>query len=140
MRELGGDVGLTRDVGWEVGVSATLPHPVDEVWRLLAGPTGAGLWLGDAVTAFPARGVRAVATDGTEVELRSLRPQDRVRVVLRPAGWDHDTTAQVTVSPSGPGRTVLRFHQEWLVDADERERQRTHWRTVLEQFRTALAT
>ena len=141
MREIGErEVGLTADVGWEIGVSGVLPHPIDEVWALLTGPGGAALWLGDAVDGFPDTGVRTTARDGTEVEVRSLRPDDRIRVVLRPAGWDHDTTAQVTVRASGPDRTVLRFHQEWLADADEREQQRLHWRAVLDRFRAELAS
>lgn len=132
------EVGRTHAVGWEIGVSGTLPHPLETVWALLAAPRGTALWLGPDVGALPLPRTRSVATDGTEVELRSLRPHDRVRVVLRPAGWDHDTTAQVTVSRSGADRTVLRFHQERLADADERERARTHWTGVLDRFRTAL--
>ena len=57
-------------------------------------------------------------------------------------GWDHDTTVQVTVSrPAGSAgdRTVLRFHQEWLADAEERARQREHWRAAMERVTTALA-
>jgi hypothetical protein len=61
-----------------------------------------------------------------------------IRLTMRPDGWDHDTTVQVTVSRSGPDRTVLRFHQEWLADAEERERQRDHWRAVLAAMRSAL--
>jgi uncharacterized protein YndB with AHSA1/START domain len=78
MREIGGGditrgVGLTADVGWEIGVSGTLPHPVDEVWDLVSGPRGAALWLGDKVAGFGDKGVRTVAPDGTEVELRLRR-------------------------------------------------------------------
>ena len=133
------EVGRTRDVGWEIGVSATLAYPIERVWDLITGPTGTALWLGPAVDALPGQRVRSVAADGTEVELRSLRSQDRVRVVLRPPGWDHDTTAQVTVSRSGGGRTILRVHQEWLFDAEERERQLAHWKDVLDRVRAALA-
>jgi hypothetical protein len=43
----------------------------------------------------------------------------------------HDTTVQVALRPSGEEKTMLRFHQEWLADADERTRQRTNWQSVL---------
>jgi len=34
---------------------------------------------------------------------------------------------------------VLRFHQEWLADDGERERQRAHWKAVMERVATALS-
>ena len=40
-------VGLTKDAGWEIGVSRTVPHPLDEVWRLLTSDEGLALWLGE---------------------------------------------------------------------------------------------
>ncbi|MGW0122911.1 SRPBCC domain-containing protein [Streptomyces sp. NPDC003327] len=113
-------VGLTRDAGWEIGVSKTLPLPVDAVWDFLMSPEGLAVWLGSAL---PERGDPA---------LRSLRPRDRVRLTYG------GTVLQVTVSPSGDGRTVLRFHQEHLTSADERERRRAHWKSVTARVTEAL--
>jgi hypothetical protein len=56
-----------------------------------------------------------------------------VRLTWRPAGWDHDTTVQVALSPAASG-TTIRFHQERLADAGERERQRAHWAGVLDRL------
>jgi hypothetical protein len=50
---------------------------------------------------------------------------------------DHDSTLQVAVEDKG-GRTVVRFHQERLAGADERERQREHWKHVLDELEVAL--
>ncbi|GAA3812627.1 hypothetical protein GCM10022380_33000 [Amycolatopsis tucumanensis] len=44
----------------------------------------------------------------------------------------------MTVSPSGD-RTVVRFHQEWLADAEERAAQREHWKGVVDRVADALA-
>jgi uncharacterized protein YndB with AHSA1/START domain len=38
--------GLSKDAGWEIGVSRTLPFPPDDVWALLTAPEGLALWLG----------------------------------------------------------------------------------------------
>jgi hypothetical protein len=46
---------------------------------------------------------------------------------------------QVALSPAGAGTTV-RFHQERLADAAERERQPAHWRAVLDDLERALDT
>lgn len=64
--------------------------------------------------------------DGAEGEIRSYRPGDRVRLT-------HGTsTVQVAVSPgSSEGRAVLRFHQEGLASAEEREERRTYWKGVM---------
>ena len=48
------EVGQTKDAGFEIGVSKTVPHPREAVWELLTSEEGAALWLGDGV-ALPAR-------------------------------------------------------------------------------------
>jgi len=130
-------VGRTRDAGWQIGVSKTLPHPVATVWSLLTSPRGIALWLGSGAR-LGGPGERYETAAGTTGEIRSLHDRDRVRLTWRPEGWDHDTTVQVTVTDAGDGRTVLRFHQEWLAGADERERQREHWQAVMARVVEAL--
>jgi uncharacterized protein YndB with AHSA1/START domain len=123
--------GETRDVGFEIGVSRTIPVPVATVWDFLVSPDGLALWLGKGVELPTEKGGRYATADGTIGDLRSFHEQNRVRISWRPADWDHDTTVQVAVRASG-GKTLLRFHQEWLADAAERSRQRDHWKTVMD--------
>jgi uncharacterized protein YndB with AHSA1/START domain len=129
-------VGQTKDVGWHIGVSKTVPHPVEHVWALLTSRDGLRLWLGD-VELSTAKGDRYETQDGTVGEIRSFHEHNRVRLTWRPADWDHDTTVQVAVVGQGD-KTMLRFHQEWLADADERARQREHWRAVMTSIEAAL--
>ena len=129
--------GLTRDAGWEIGVSGTLPLPPAEVWDFVSGPEGLALWLG-RVTLPTAAGEAYETADGARGEVRGYRPQDRIRLTWRPPGWDHDTTVQVAMVGTGSG-TVLRFHQEHLADAEERTRQRTYWKAVLAAVSARLA-
>lgn len=131
-------VGRTAGAGWEIGVSRTLPHPPRAVWRFLTGAEGTALWLGAGARLPDEKGDRYRTADGTGGELRSRHELDRVRLTYWPAGWDHDTTLQVTVTGSGKACT-LRFHQERLAGAAERERQREHWRAVLDRVAAALA-
>lgn len=130
--------GQTKDVGWNIGVSKTVPYPIEAVWELLTSPEGIAIWLGDGVASIGGKGDRYETTSGTKGEIRSNRPHDRMRLTWRPADWDHDTTMQVAVVAQA-GRTLLRFHQEWLADADERERQRSHWQRVMTASVEALA-
>lgn len=129
--------GLTKDAGWEIGVSRTVPYPVEQVWDLLLSSRGLRLWLGETELGT-SRGDRYETADGTVGELRGLRRNDRVRITWRPPDWDHESTVQIAVTPRGDGRTVLRFHQERLADEAERTRQRDHWRAVLTRVIDAL--
>ncbi|MCH0541826.1 SRPBCC domain-containing protein [Streptomyces sp. MUM 203J] len=125
--------GLTRDAGWQIGVSRTLPLPVGAVWAFVAGPEGTALWLGTDRPLPVERGASYETADGVRGEIRSHRPGDRVRLTYG------DTTVQVAVSPAAdPGRAVLRFHQEHLASAEERERRRDHWRAVMDRVEAAL--
>ena len=130
--------GLTADVGWQIGVARTLPIPVSDVWKALSSPTGTAIWLGNGAVLPRNPGEPIRSTDGGIGELRSVRPFDRVRVRWHAAGWDHPTTIQVAVS-GGATKTVVRFHQEHLADATEREHQRDHWRAALDRLETLLS-
>jgi hypothetical protein len=100
-------VGKTKDAGWQIGVSRTVPLTPEEVWSRIEDTAA---WLGE-----PAE------------DVRSFRPLDRIRV-----GWK-GTIVQVAISRAKTGTTVV-FHQERLAGADERERQRAHWSAVLDRL------
>ena len=76
-------------------------------------------------------------TDGTHGELRSRIDGQRVRLTWRPAGWEHDSTLQLTVLPAASGTTIA-FHQERLAGPDEREAMLAHWTAVAERLVEAL--
>ena len=122
--------GLTKGAGWEIGVSRTVAFPLEEVWDFLTSPKGSAVWLGAGVQRLDEPGRDYQTSEGTSGEIRSFRPHDRVRLTWQPSDWDHDSTVQFTVRSAGAGRTMLRFHQERLADAGEREQQRAHWRAV----------
>jgi len=131
-------VGQTRDVGFQIGVSRTLPHAPAEVWSFLTSPAGTALWVGPDASLEPTKGSRYTTADGTTGEVRSFHTDDRVRITWQPESWPHDSTVQLVVRPAATG-TSVRFHQERLADAAERTRQRAHWRGVLDAIEAALA-
>ena len=133
-----GEVGRTRDAGWEIGVSKTIDCPVEHVWDFITSPEGIAIWLGEGVTVLSEPGAGYETASGVRGETRSVRELDRVRLTWRPAGWSHDTTLQLAVRPAGAGRAMLRIHQERLADAGERERQRQHWQAVINALAAAL--
>ncbi|MFK3735895.1 SRPBCC domain-containing protein [Streptomyces sp. NPDC088090] len=125
--------GLTQDAGWQIGVSRTLPHPAPVVWDFISGPEGIALWLGPGALLAPERGTPYRTAEGVEGEVRGYRPGDRIRVT------HGTTTVQVALAPAADGaRTMLRFHQEHLASAEERELRRAHWQRVMDQVAAAL--
>ena len=130
-------VGRTKDAGWQIGVSITVHAPAEPVWERLVSGEGTAIWLGTGVDLGHERGDRYETADGVTGEVRSFRPVDRVRLTWQPDDWDHETLVQVALDDRGD-RTGVRFHQERLSDADEREAQRRHWKAVAEQLRPML--
>ncbi len=125
--------GLTRDVGWQIGVSRTVPHLLPVVWDFISSPAGLALWLGPVAALIPERGTPYRTDAGVTGEVRGYRRADRIRLTHA------TTTVQVALAPSADQtRTTLRFHQEHLVSTEERDQQRAHWRRILDQVATAL--
>jgi uncharacterized protein YndB with AHSA1/START domain len=130
-------VGLTRDAGWQIGVSRTFPVSIEQAWDFLLSSSGLRLWLGEGVTTPLVQGASYRTTDGTVGEVRSLRPRDRVRITWQPPGRPRAATVQLALRPSPNGCSV-RFHSERLADAEERERMRDRWRAVLDELESAM--
>ena len=131
--------GQTKDAGWEIGVSKTLSARIDHLWDLLISPQGLRLWLGTLEHLPSGKGDTYQTAEGTVGEIRSYHERHRIRLTWQPKDWHHDTTLQLTVTQAAtPGTTRLGVHQEWLADADERERQRVHWQGVVATIEAAL--
>lgn len=128
-------VGKTQDAGWQIGVSRTLDAPLEDAWATLVEQPE--VWLGAGAQIPNEVGAQWQAADGTAGELRSRREGDRLRLTLRPPDADHETTVQVAVRAAG-SRTSVRFHQERMLDAGERAKQRAHWQGVLDRLAEAL--
>lgn len=130
-----GPTGLTKSVGWELGVRRTAHASLETTWEFVTGE-GLGIWLGD--TALPSEShEHDTTTDGTHGELRSRIDGQRVRLTWQPADWEHDSTLQLTVLPATSGTTIA-FHQERLAGPDERESERAHGTAVVDRLVRAL--
>ncbi len=130
-------VGRTKDAGWQIGVSITVEAPALLVWERLVSDDGLRVWLGTGIVLGRERGERYETEEGVIGEVRSFRPGDRVRLTWQPEDWDHETTVQIALDDRGD-RTGVRFHQERLAGAEEREFQRHHWKAVAERLRPIL--
>lgn len=129
--------GLTNDAGWQIGVQRTLPLELEDAWSFLVSTEGTRIWLGTKTPPDPVPGAPYKTLDGTVGEIRSFRVYDRVRLTWKPKQWDHDSTVQVALTP-GTNGTAFRFHQERLMNQQEREQMRAHWTAALDRLEAEL--
>ena len=99
---------------------------------------GLRLWLGAGVRLPKTDGTQYQTADGATGELRGYQGGRRIRLTHRPPGARHETIVQTTIAPKTAG-TTLQFHQERMRSAKERERQRAHWQSVMDDVEDALA-
>ncbi len=123
--------GLTKDAGWQIGVSRVVPLPPEVAWERLLSPEGTTTWLGVPITIPLERGARFEAPDGGHGEVRGVEPGRKLRIVWQAPGGDHERTLQLAVVEA-PGGASVRCHEERMLDAEEREHRRRHWRNVVD--------
>lgn len=126
-------VGLTKDVGYQIGVRQTLPITSDEAWRWLKSENGMQIWLGPVSNLEFTKGAKYKGDDGVEGEVRVYKPDSHLRITWHPEGWARPSTIQIRVIPNGD-KCVIAFHQEHLPGGKEREERREYFKTVLDRF------
>jgi uncharacterized protein YndB with AHSA1/START domain len=129
-------LGETADAGFQVGVRTTVAAPLEAVWHALVSPTGKARWL-LSETAELVPGAAYEAPDGTEGEIRVVKPLDRIRFTYRRPVAAAASTVQIALVRSGQAKTAITFHHEKLRDPDERELMRRHWKDVAERIKEA---
>ncbi len=125
--------GLTKDVGYQIGVRRTLPIHFEEAWRLLTSTQGVKIWLGETSAFDFSKGAEYLLVDGSSGEVRVFSPNSHLRITWQPGGWPRASTIQLRVIPKGD-RTVIAFHQEHLPGPEEREARRSHFASALDKI------
>lgn len=112
-------IGLTKDVGWQVGVRKTFAISPAAAWELITSEEGMRAWLGELPGFQPDKGAAYQLDDGTHGEITVYEPGSHLRLTWLPPGYSRSAIIQVRVIPNGE-KTVIGFHQEHLPDADAR--------------------
>lgn len=128
VRGKGQTIGRLANGTYQIGVCRTLKQPQALLWLRLICSEGLGLWM-DGIEHLPQqKGESVLSARGSRVELRSLWPGSRIRV--RRYGFGGTTTIQVTLQAK-PNGTQIRFHEEGLSSASQRETRKRHWESVI---------
>ena len=126
-------VGLTKEVGWQMGVRRTVPLSVEESWDLLVSEAGLKVWLGDPAKITLAKGEPYQLKDGTTGVIRVYKPLSHIRLTFDTVGAERPSTIQVRVLPND-GRCTIAFHQEHLGSAAERKQRHRFFQQALDQL------
>ena len=130
-------VGLTKDVGWQIGVRRILDVHFDQLWNFIISTEGLQIWLGKVDGFTWAVKASYELPDGTHGEVRVYKPYSHARLTWHPPAYLRASTIQVRVIPKG-NRSVLAFHQEHLPDQKAREDRRMFFKKVLDEVEHLL--
>ena len=126
-------LGETADAGFEVGVQKTVNLSLQETWRLITSETGIKLWLGEVDDMELAMGKILHTIDGASAEIRSIKPEERIRIKWQPRDEIIPSTFQITLTPA-KDKTSIRVHHENLSGETSRSEMQVHWRNILDRI------
>jgi uncharacterized protein YndB with AHSA1/START domain len=130
-------VGLTKDVGFQIGVRRTLPIHHEEAWRKITSPDWIHIWLGEKIKLNFVKGEKFTLTDGSSGEVRVYKKNSHLRITWQPPHWQKASTIQIRVIAKND-KSVFAFHQEHLPNAEEREKRRIFFSDVLDRLATKI--
>ncbi|MEK8129953.1 SRPBCC domain-containing protein [Paenibacillus filicis] len=127
-------VGLTKNVGFNIGVRKTASLAKERLWSYLVSPDGLKLWIGDAEP-FPIEvGSTFASKEGVTGRLSVVKPEEKLRLSWKREDWEHPSTLQIYVLPAVTGKTTVSFHQEKLDDLYMRHMMKQHWEQVADSL------
>ena len=125
-------VGLTKDVGFQVGVRRTFNLTPEEAWEKLLSKKGKSIWLGKLISGDVSSDFGFRTKDGIEGKKRVFKPFSHFRIDYKKTEWTNQSMLQVRViKMKDKTKATIRFHQEKLLDSNQREEMKKHWEAVL---------
>lgn len=126
-------VGQTKDVGFEIGVRKTFPVSRVDLWNFLSSAQGIQIWLGIFDAANLELHRRYKTAENIEGEINVLKPCSHLRMTWKKPEWRNVSTLQIRVIPVNSGTTIS-FHQEHLLDGQQRNEMKAYWETILDNI------
>lgn len=128
-------VGKPKGQGWEIGVRRTLPVSHTKAWQMMIDALDIPWDDGQQAPVYETYQTLETA-DKTRIEIRSYEAYNVIRMRWQPNDWDFASTLQIRVIPAKTGTTIS-VHQEWLQNAEQREKMRLHWTALLEDLKAS---
>jgi hypothetical protein len=131
--------GKTRDNGHPFGIRRTIPLSVEDARKLVTSARGLRIRLGDIGRRSLAEGDSFQRTNGTQCEVRVLRPGSYLRLGRHAPNWRRSSTIQVRVLPSGD-QCVVAFRQEGIPGPKARAERGAFFRSAMARLQELAAT
>jgi uncharacterized protein YndB with AHSA1/START domain len=123
-------VGQTKNVGFQIGIRRTFPISVEKAWDLLFTDNGLKIWLGELISGGFSIHQGYQTKEGTIGHIKVLKPLSHIRLTWQKHDWQNISTLQIRIIATKSGTTIS-FHQEKLLDANQREEMKKHWENIL---------
>jgi uncharacterized protein YndB with AHSA1/START domain len=130
-------IGLTKAVGFEIGVSKAIPIAQEKVWDFMFSEEGAAIWLGHTNWSEFEVNKTYQTTDGIEGVIRVFKPMSHIRLTWKHPEWEAFSTLQVRVM-AARDKTRISFHQEKLISAEQRTAMKEYWERVMKALECQL--
>ncbi len=131
-------VGLTKDAGWQFGLRKTFPYSQEYLWDFMFSDKGLKIWLGEIKNELEIK--KSYRTkDGIEGFVRVFTPYSHIRMNWKKKNWDNISTVQVRVIGNQEKATIS-FHQEKLLDENQRKEMRLYWNEKMTEIEKALTS
>lgn len=131
-------IGLTRDSGYQVGARKSFPVAFEKAWDFLFSERGIEIWLGKTDPDNLEEGLPFTTQEGHEVEVRLFKPGSHIRLSYKPRDWKNTSLLQVRLIPNKE-KTSISFHQDQMLNEQQREEMKRHWKMVLEKLSKQLS-
>lgn len=129
-------VGLTKDAGWQFGLRKTFACSQKSLWDFMFSDKGINIWLGKLQGELELK-KPYMTHDGIEGEVRVLNAYSHIRMDWKRKGWQNTSRLQVRVLGNEEKATIS-FHQEKLLDNDQREEMKAYWNEKMRRIEEAL--
>ncbi|WP_419700254.1 SRPBCC domain-containing protein [Mucilaginibacter sp. NFX135] len=130
-------IGQTKDAGFEIGVRKTFPVSVEQAWNFLFSDQGLAIWLGGINPNEFDINQGYKTAEGTAGKLTIFKPYSHTRLTWRRKDWNNTSTLQLRVI-NAKGKAPLSFHQEKLLNNNQRDEMKAHWDAVITQIGSYL--
>ncbi len=129
-------VGKTRDAGWQMGLQKTFAISFDHAWDFMFSEEGLDIWLGTMPDPLSLH-QSFLTKDGIEGKVTVFKHHSHIRMRWKKSDWINTSTLQVRVIKKGDKSTIS-FHQEKLMDKQQRMMMLDYWREKMQAISVAL--
>ena len=130
-------VGQTKDAGFQSGVRKTFAVPVETAWKFLFSGKGLSTWLGKISLENFEVGKPYKTEEEIEGKVNVLKSNSHIRLTWKPKHWTNISALQIRVIPSKE-KTTISFHQDKLLDSNQRNEMKKYWDEVIGKIEIEL--